>query len=96
MKLRGNDYTWDYQRLTKVGEIAVQYNVDWLTSDFNCMVTDPQYVTELLDRLCLEHPRIYGMILYVEQPFPHDLDANRIDVHSVSARKPLFLDERRS
>ena len=33
------------------------------------------------------------MILYVEQPFPHDLEANRIDVHSVSARKPLFLDE---
>ena len=33
------------------------------------------------------------MILYVEQPFPYDLEANRIDVHSVSARKPLFMDE---
>ncbi|MDP7131323.1 MAG: hypothetical protein QF437_12585, partial [Planctomycetota bacterium] len=28
-----------------------------------------------------------------EQPFPYDLEANRIDVHSVSARKPLFMDE---
>ena len=33
------------------------------------------------------------MILYVEQPFPYDLEAHRIDVHSVSARKPLFMDE---
>jgi len=33
------------------------------------------------------------MILYVEQPFPYDLEANQIDVHSVSARKPLFMDE---
>ena len=33
------------------------------------------------------------MILYVEQPFPYDLEAHRIDAHSVSARKPLFMDE---
>ena len=33
------------------------------------------------------------MILYVEQPFPYDLETYRIDVHSVSARKPLFMDE---
>jgi hypothetical protein len=33
------------------------------------------------------------MILYVEQPFPYDLEENQIDVHSVSARKPLFMDE---
>ena len=33
------------------------------------------------------------MILYVEQPFPYDLEADPIDVHSVAARKPLFLDE---
>jgi L-alanine-DL-glutamate epimerase-like enolase superfamily enzyme len=33
------------------------------------------------------------MLLYIEQPFPYDLEANRIDVRSVSARKPLFLDE---
>ncbi len=33
------------------------------------------------------------MMLYVEQPFPYDLETHRIDVHSVSARKPLFMDE---
>ena len=29
----------------------------------------------------------------MEQPFPYDIEANQIDVHSVSARKPLFMDE---
>jgi hypothetical protein len=33
------------------------------------------------------------MILYVEQPFPYDLERHRMDVRSVSGRKPLFLDE---
>jgi L-alanine-DL-glutamate epimerase-like enolase superfamily enzyme len=93
IKLRGDDASWDYQRLVEIGQIAISGGVDWLTSDFNCTVTDPAYVNEILDRLVIEHPRIYGMILYVEQPFPYDLEQNRIDVHSVSARKPLFMDE---
>ena len=93
VKLRGNDSGWDYERLVGVGRIAIERDVDWLTTDFNCTVTEPAYVNEILDRLVLEEPRIYGMILYVEQPFPYDLEAHRIDVHSVSARKPLYMDE---
>jgi len=93
IKLRGNDRDWDYERIVRVGEIAIAHDVTWLTADFNCTVTDPAYVNEILDRLMREHPRVYGMVLYVEQPFPYDLEANRIDVHSVSARKPLFMDE---
>ncbi|MEA3225717.1 MAG: enolase C-terminal domain-like protein, partial [Planctomycetota bacterium] len=93
VKLRGNNSEWDYERLVKVGEIAIDKNVPWLTTDFNCTVTEPAYVNEILDRLVEEHPRIYQMILYVEQPFPYDLEKNQIDVHSVSARKPLFMDE---
>ena len=93
VKLRGTDMRWDYARLVQVGEIAIAGGVDWLSADFNCTVTDPGYVNAILDRLLAEHPRIYGMILYVEQPFPYDLERNRIDVHSVSARKPLFMDE---
>ena len=93
VKLRGNDPAWDYDRLVRVGKIAVDNNVQHLSSDFNCMVTDPEYVNQILDRLKLEHPQIHQMILYVEQPFPYDLPANRIDVHSVSQRKALFMDE---
>ena len=77
----------------RVGEVAIAGGAEWLTTDLNCTVTDPAYVNDILDRLLLEHPRLYGMILYVEQPFPYDLEMHRIDVHSVSARKPLFMDE---
>ncbi len=93
VKLRGNDAAWDYDRLVKVGEIAIEEKVDWLTADFNCLVTEPAYVNDILDRLMIQEPRIYGMILYIEQPFPYDLESHQIDVHSVSARKPLFMDE---
>jgi L-alanine-DL-glutamate epimerase-like enolase superfamily enzyme len=93
IKLRGNDSAWDYDRTVKIGKLAIETGVEWLTADFNCTVDDPVYVNEILDRLQAEHPRISGMILYVEQPFPYDLEHYRIDTHSVSARKPLFLDE---
>lgn len=93
IKLRGNDYAWDYARMIAIGKISIAMGVDWLSTDFNCTVMDPQYVNDMLDQLMKEEPRIYGMILYVEQPFPYDLEAHEIDVHSVSARKPLFMDE---
>jgi L-alanine-DL-glutamate epimerase-like enolase superfamily enzyme len=93
VKLRGDDAAWDHDRLNRVGAIALAEGVDWLTADFNCTVQEPAYVNEILDRLMREQPRLYGMMLYVEQPFPYDLEQNRIDVHSVSARKPLFMDE---
>lgn len=93
IKLRGNDAAWDYERTVRIGQIAIEEVCPWLTADFNCTVHDPAYVCEILDRLMIEHPRIYGMLLYIEQPFPYDLDEHAIDVRSVSARKPLFLDE---
>jgi L-alanine-DL-glutamate epimerase-like enolase superfamily enzyme len=93
VKLTGNDDAWDYERLVRVGTIAVEEGCHWLSADFNCTVRDPAYVTELLDRLMHDHARLYGMLLYVEQPFPYDLEEHRIDAHALSARKPLFLDE---
>ncbi|HEY2156452.1 MAG TPA: hypothetical protein VGH33_12530, partial [Isosphaeraceae bacterium] len=93
VKLRGDDAAWDYDRLVRVGRIAIDEGSRWLTADFNCTVRDPAYVNAILDRLLVDEPRISGMLLYVEQPFPYDLEATRIDVHSVSARKPLFMDE---
>ncbi len=93
VKLRGTDAAWDYTRLVAVGRLAVEHDVEWLSADFNCTVTDPAYVTEILDRLRAEHPRLFAMLLYVEQPFPYDLETHRLDVRGVAARKPLFLDE---
>lgn len=94
VKLRGTDAAWDYARLVGVGQVALRHPaVEWLSADFNCTVREPEYVGEILDRLRDEHPRLYGMLLYVEQPFAYDLEAYRLDVHAISARKPLFLDE---
>ena len=93
VKLRGNDAEWDYQRLIRVGKLAIERGVKHLTADYNCMVTDPTYVISMLDRLQGSEPAIYDMILYVEQPFPYDLEAHSIDVHQLADRKPLLMDE---
>ncbi|NUM53236.1 MAG: mandelate racemase/muconate lactonizing enzyme family protein [Candidatus Hydrogenedentes bacterium] len=93
VKLRGNDAAWDYARLTGVGKIAGECGAQWLSADFNCTVTDVSYVNEILDRLKSDAPRVFDMLLYVEQPFPYEIEEHRIDVHSVSLRKPLFMDE---
>ncbi|HAD21915.1 MAG TPA: hypothetical protein DCF87_07365 [Opitutae bacterium] len=93
IKLRGNDAEWDYERLVRIGTISQDLGVEYLTTDFNCTVTDPAYVNEILDRLKLEKLETFRRILYVEQPFPYDLEKNRIAVHSVAERKPLFMDE---
>jgi len=93
VKLRGDDAEADHARLARVGSIAIDEGVSWLSADFNCTVTDPAYVNAILDRLMRDAPRTFGMLLYVEQPFPYDLEAHRVDVRSVSARKPLFMDE---
>ncbi len=93
VKLRGTDAAWDYERMVRVGRIGFAGGVKWLSADFNCTVQEPAYVNEILDRLLRDEPEIYARTLYVEQPFPYDLEAHEIDVRSVSARKPLFLDE---
>jgi L-alanine-DL-glutamate epimerase-like enolase superfamily enzyme len=93
IKLRGNDSGWDYERVVRVGKIAREEQVQWLTADFNCTVTEPQYVNDILDRLQRDEQETFGKLLYVEQPFPYELEEFPIDVRSVSQRKPLFLDE---
>jgi len=93
VKLRGTDAAWDYERMVRVGRIGFANGVSWLSADFNCTVKDPSYVNTIADRLLAEEPEIYARTLYIEQPFPYDLEAHQIDVRSVSARKPLFLDE---
>ena len=93
VKLRGNDEAWDLQRMVDVGTLSLQLGVTALSADFNCMVTNVDYVNQILDRLKADHRAIWDLILYVEQPFPYELDELMLDVKSVSARKPLFLDE---
>lgn len=93
IKLRGNDRHWDFERIVHVGKIAEEMDLPWLTADFNCTVSEPAYVNGILDDLKDNYPAIYGKLLYVEQPFPYDLEHHAINVKSVAARKPIFLDE---
>lgn len=93
VKLRGDDYDWDLMRLVAVGALALQRGVNWLSADFNCTVTDPEYVVRMLDELLDTHPAVFAMLLYIEQPFGYDIGADMIDVRAISARKPLFMDE---
>lgn len=93
VKLRGDDAEWDFERLRRVAAEGRPLGVQWLSADFNCTVRDPAYVNAVLDRLAADAPEAWAMILYVEQPFPYDLEAWPLDVRSVAARKPLFLDE---
>jgi L-alanine-DL-glutamate epimerase-like enolase superfamily enzyme len=93
VKLRGNDSAWDYQRMVRVAKVSFPNGVEWLSADFNCTVQKPEYVEEILDRLRAENRGTYDRLLYVEQPFPYDLETYQIPVQNISARKPLFLDE---
>lgn len=93
IKLRGTDADWDLERLIRVGNIAVENDVEALTADFNCTVMEPAYVLEILGALRTNHPETYRRILYVEQPFPYDLEKHAIDVRALSEEKPLLMDE---
>jgi L-alanine-DL-glutamate epimerase-like enolase superfamily enzyme len=93
VKLSGGDAEDDYRRLARIGAIGRPEGVRWLCADYNCTAPDVDYVTAILDRLLRDDPLTYAMLLYVEQPFPYDLEAHPLDVHAISARKPLFMDE---
>ena len=93
IKLRGNDAAWDYGRILRVARLALPLGVRWLSTDFNCTVREPDYVNDILDKLLRDEPEVFARTLYVEQPFDYELEHAMLDVRSVSARKPLFLDE---
>jgi hypothetical protein len=91
IKLCGTDAAWDFDHLVRAGSLAAAEDVHWLAADFNGTAHEPSYVSDILERLLHEQPRLYGMLLYLEQPFSSDLMDHRIDVHGISSRKPLFL-----
>ncbi|MFM8577793.1 MAG: enolase C-terminal domain-like protein [Planctomycetaceae bacterium] len=93
VKLRGTDLDWDVARLMAVGEAGMALGVRRFCADFNCTVEDPAYVLMALDQLATKSPAVLERLLYVEQPFPYDLTAHPIDVHALSSRTRLFLDE---
>src|SRR5258708_32874168 len=49
VKLRGNNPQSDFHRLVKVGQIGMENGAEHLSADFNCTVTEPAYVNDILD-----------------------------------------------
>ena len=93
IKLTGDDAERDYHRMVEVGALALPMGVKALSPDFNCRVKATEYVTAILDKLAAEYPDIFDALLYVEQPFAYDIEANRINVGDVVQRKDIFMDE---
>ena len=93
IKLTGTNWDWDYDRIKKVFNIGNKFGVKYYSTDFNCTVEDTSYVNSMLDALQRELTDSYDRLLYVEQPFPYDLEKYKIDVASVARRKPIYLDE---
>lgn len=93
IKLSGTSIDRDLARIENVARIGLARGVRWLCCDFNCTVQDPAYVVEILGRLRRDSPAVYHAILYIEQPFPRDLDAHPIDVRPIARLKAIFLDE---
>ncbi len=93
VKLRGTDHDWDLERLRRIAALARPLGVTDLSADFNCTVTDPAYVSSIMDVIERHDPWLWQHLLYIEQPFPYDLESHSIDVHAIARRKPLFLDE---
>lgn len=93
IKLSGQDFAHDLDRIRRIGKLARACGVSWLCTDFNSTVHEVSFVTDMLDRLARDDPETYSKILYVEQPFPYEMDESPPDVRPVSDRKPLYMDE---
>ena len=94
IKLCGVDWDWDYSRLLESGEIGRAYGSPGLSADFNCMVSDGEYVPSLLERLRRGAPQVYDVLRYVEQPFAVDLHTHDpAAIQAIAAHKPVFIDE---
>lgn len=93
IKLSGQNYEHDYERICQIGGLARDCGCTWLCTDFNSTVHEVDFVTDMLDRLKRDEPDTYQKILYVEQPFPYEMKDSPTDVRAVSRRKPLYMDE---
>ena len=67
---------------------------EWLTADFNCTVTDPAYVVEILERLlATRHPRRTRGSFTSNSRSLTNWKPTRSTSGASPHRKPLFLDE---
>ena len=93
IKLSGTDFEWDYERVMNVVDVSMPRGVTKLGMDFNGTVTDPQYVINLLVRVCRDRPDVLDALSYIEEPFTPELLARGTDVSAIATWAPCVLDE---
>ena len=93
IKLSGTDFEWDYERVMNVVDVSMPRGVTKLGVDFNGTVTDPQYVINLLGRVCRDRPDVLDALCYLEEPFAPELLERGTDVSAVAKWAPCVLDE---
>lgn len=97
VKLKGQDLTWDAQRLVDVHDLAAQGRAREdnivLYGDLNEQGPSKGYIVELLDRLERDHPAVYTALDMLEQPVTRDFTGDSSNFADVSVRVPIVLDE---
>lgn len=97
VKLKGKDLAWDIDRLCQVHETATAIidagRAIELYADLNEQGASLAYLTALLDGLDETSPTTHAALRSLEQPSSRELDAHAIDLHAISARVPVVLDE---
>lgn len=93
VKLCGTSQSWDYERLSAVGDLAAELGMEALSVDFNGTAAEAEYVITLLDRLKTDAPRAHGLLRYVEQPFAPEAKVSPQEIGRITSRIPVLLDE---
>lgn len=95
LKLMGKDARADAERTVDVHRAASRWSGSpvSLSVDSNEGNPDADSVLAYLDRLRSSDPRAFEALRYLEQPTGRDISVHRFDWRSVSAIKPVMLDE---
>jgi L-alanine-DL-glutamate epimerase-like enolase superfamily enzyme len=98
IKLAGDNFDWDLNRVARVHDVAVRCGVRdqaWYYSlDFNERCDSAGYVLSLIDAIESQSPEAFASIQYIEQPTHRDLEKHPENVmHEVAKRLPVVIDE---
>ena len=100
IKLAGDDFDWDTQRILAVDKVAVEAQAKrgceaWHYSlDFNEKCANADYLIRVLKTIEEKSPAAYDRIQYVEQPTHRDLKAHPEHMmHEAAKLKPVVIDE---
>lgn len=100
IKLSGEDFAWDTQRILGVDKVATEAQAKrgcrewWYSLDFNEKCQNVEYLISVLKTVKEKSPAGYDRIQYVEQPTHRDLKSHpEHKMHEAAKLKPVVIDE---